>query len=104
MPFIVYYKSHTLTNGVIRTRLSNIDIRPTIADWTQVKLPANNLDGESIKDVLSIKGYHKLHQPIYYVNRVLEGVKDGDWKLRVTVSEGKKLNELYTFPKIRQNV
>jgi arylsulfatase A-like enzyme len=97
VPFIVYYKGHTLTNGVIRTPLSNIDILPTIADWTQVKLPANTLDGESIKNVLSIKYYNKPHQPIYYVNRVLEGVKDGDWKLRVTVSEGKKLNELYNL-------
>ncbi|WP_025143826.1 sulfatase-like hydrolase/transferase [Pedobacter jeongneungensis] len=97
VPFIVYYKGHTLNNGVIRTPLSNIDILPTIADWVQVKLPANTLDGESIKNVLSIKGYNKPHQPIYYVNRVLEGVKDGDWKLRVTVSEGKKLNELYNL-------
>jgi len=97
VPFIVYYKGHTLNNGVIRTPLSNIDILPTIADWAPVKLPANTLDGESIKNVLSIKDYNKPHKPIYYVNRVLEGVKDGDWKLRVTVSEGKKLNELYNL-------
>ncbi len=97
VPFIVYYKGHTLTNAVIRTPLSNIDMLPTIADWTGAKLPTYTLDGESVKNLLSIKNYNKPHQPIYYVNRVLEGVKDGEWKLRVTEKDGKKLNELYNL-------
>lgn len=97
VPFIVYYKSHTLVNQIIRTPLANIDILPTIADWTKVKLPAYTIDGESVKNVLSIKNYNKLHQPIYYVNRVLEGVKEGDWKLRITVKDGKTLSEMYNL-------
>ncbi|WP_233260927.1 sulfatase-like hydrolase/transferase [Pedobacter sp. HMWF019] len=97
VPFIIYYKGHTLVNTVIRTPLSNIDMLPTIADWAQVKLPAYTLDGESVKDLLSVKNYNKLHKPIYYVNRVLEGVKEGDWKLRITTNDGKKLKEMYNL-------
>ena len=97
VPFIIYYKGHTLVNEVIKTPLSNIDMLPTIAEWAQVKLPANILDGESVKNLLSVKGYSKPHKPIYYVNRVLEGVKDGEWKLRITEKDGKKLNELYNL-------
>ncbi|KDN55671.1 sulfatase-like hydrolase/transferase [Flavobacterium seoulense] len=97
VPFIVYYKGHTLANQVIRTPLSNIDILPTIAEWTKTKLPDYTIDGESVKDVLSNKNYNKSHSPIYYVNRVLEGVKEGEWKLRITEKEGKKLNELYNL-------
>ena len=97
VPFIIYYKGHTLANEVIRTPLANIDMLPTIADWTQVKLPAYTIDGESVKNLLSIKNYNKPHKPIYYVNRILEGVKDGEWKLRVTEKEGKKLSELFNL-------
>ncbi|RZJ65352.1 MAG: sulfatase [Flavobacterium sp.] len=97
VPFIAYYKGHTLQNAVIRTPLANIDLLPTIADWTQVKLPTYTLDGESVKNLLSVKNYNKPHKPIYYVNRVLEGVKDGEWKLRVTEKDGKKLNQLFNL-------
>lgn len=97
VPFIAYYQGHTLTNEVIRTPLSNLDILPTLAEWTGAKLPIYTLDGESVVGLLSQKNYNKAHRPIYYVNKVLEGVKDGDWKLRITESNGEKLYEMYNL-------
>lgn len=98
VPFIVYYPNHTLKNEVIRTPLSNLDVLPTIAAWTGAKLPGNTLDGQSVKELLTVKNYNKPHRPIYYYNRVLEGVKDGDWKLRIiTDTSGNKLNEIYNL-------
>ena len=95
VPFIIYWKGHTLQNAVIRTPLSNLDILPTLAEWTKTPLPDRTLDGQSIVRVLTIKNYHKPHRPIYYYNYVLEGVKDGDWKLRITKKGNKELDELY---------
>lgn len=96
VPFIVYYKNHTLVNEVIRAPFSNIDVLPTLAAWTGAALPKTVLDGQSVKDLLTVKNYSKAHRPIYYVNRVLQGVRAGNWKLRVTTdSAGKTLNEIY---------
>ncbi|MCH5719329.1 sulfatase-like hydrolase/transferase [Niabella hibiscisoli] len=98
VPFIAFYKGHTLVNEVISTPLSNIDVLPTLAQWTHAELPSNILDGESVTGWLSQKNYSKEHRPIYYVNRVLEGVKDGDWKLRITTDTGGvKLYEMYNL-------
>lgn len=84
VPFIVYWKGHTLKNGIVKNPVSNIDILPTLAEWTKSKLPNKVLDGQSVADFFTVRGYNALHRPIYYYNYRLEGVKDGDWKLRVT--------------------
>lgn len=98
VPFIVYYRGHTLKNAVIRTPVSNLDVLPTLAAWTGAALPHVTLDGQSVKDLLSIKGYNKPHRPIYYYNRVLEAVKEGNWKLRITTdSAGGEMQELYNL-------
>lgn len=99
VPFIVYWKGHTLQNEVLIKPISNIDVLPTLAEWSQSKLPDNTLDGQSITGFLTIKDYNQPHRPIYYYNTKLEGVKDGDWKLRVTSAEKKaeKLYELYNL-------
>ncbi|GAB3421763.1 sulfatase [Niabella aquatica] len=97
VPFIVYWKGHTLSNEVLRKPLSNLDILPTIAEWSGSKLPKNELDGQSVSGFLTIKNYDKPHRPIYYHNTSLEGVRDGDWKLRVTKDSAGTLNELYNL-------
>lgn len=97
VPFIVYYKGHTLQNEVIRTPISNLDILPTIAEWTKATLPDRTLDGESVTKLLGQKNYNKPHKPIYYYNYVLEGVKEGDWKLRIIEQDGKKQYELFNL-------
>jgi arylsulfatase A-like enzyme len=97
VPFIVYWKGHTLTDTQLTKPISNLDVFPTLAEWTKSKLPARVYDGESIAALLTTKNYNKPHRPIYYHNYVLEGVKDGDWKLRITKNEDKELTELYNL-------
>lgn len=97
VPFIVYWKNHTLKNEVITSPLSNIDILPTLAEWTHTKLPDRILDGQSISKWLTVKEYSEPHRPIYYYNVVLEGVKDGDWKLRITQKDKQPFYEMYNL-------
>ncbi|MGC4233804.1 MAG: sulfatase-like hydrolase/transferase [Niabella sp.] len=99
VPFIVYWKRHTLPNEVLMKPLSNLDVLPTIAEWSGSKLPENELDGQSVSGFLTIKNYDKPHRPIYYHNTSLEGVRDGDWKLRITKDSARTLNELYNLSK-----
>lgn len=84
MPFIAYWKGHTPVGKVIREPFSCLDIMPTLAAWTNTKLPQTTLDGEPVNDLLSGKEPKVPHRPIYYVNVVPEVVKVGEWKLRKT--------------------
>jgi len=97
VPFIVYWKNHTLQNVVITSPLSNIDILPTLAEWTNTKLSTRILDGQSITKWLTVKDYNQPHRAIYYYNVVLEGVKDGDWKLRITKKDNQPFYEMYNL-------
>lgn len=97
VPFIVYWKNHTLQHVVITSPLSNIDILPTLAEWTKTPLPNRTLDGQSITNWLTEKNYNQPHRPIYYYNVVLEGVKDGDWKLRITKKDNQPFYEMYNL-------
>lgn len=97
VPFIIYYSKHTQVGKVLHSPISNLDILPTIAEWTNTKKPNRELDGQSITAELSTKNNIKNHRPIYYYNSVLEGVKEGDWKLRITNNNGNKLNELFNL-------
>lgn len=97
VPFIVYWKGHTLSNTVLTKPFANIDVLPTLAEWTNTKLPDRVIDGESVAGLLSDKNYSKAHQPIYYHNYTLEGVRDGDWKLRVTQKDNKETVELFNL-------
>ena len=84
-PFIVYWKNHTPTNAVTTSMMSNLDVLPTIAEWTGAPLPkGRTLDGQPVTDVLFGKaGRHPEHRPIYYVNNgVCEAVRQGNWKYR----------------------
>lgn len=97
VPFIIYWKGHTLKDNQFTKPFSNLDVLPTLAKWTGATLPNKTLDGESIADLLTLKSYNKVHQPIYYHNYVLEGVKDGDWKLRITKNGDKDSSELFNL-------
>jgi arylsulfatase A-like enzyme len=97
VPFIFYWKGHTLTNEMLTKPFSNIDILPTLAEWTNTKLPETIIDGESVAGLLTNKNYVKEHKPIYYHNYVLEGVRHGDWKLRVTKKENDDVYELFNL-------
>ena len=97
VPFIIYWKGHTLKDNQFTKPFSNLDVLPTLAKWTGATLPNKTLDGESIADLLTIKYYNKDHRPIYYHSYVLEGVKDGDWKLRITKNGDKDSSELFNL-------
>ena len=97
VPFIIYWKGHTLKNEVLTTAFSNIDILPTLAEWTNTRLPGRTIDGQSVTGLLTTKNYSRPHQPIYYHNYVLEGVRDGDWKLRITKKEQHDVHEMYNL-------
>lgn len=97
VPFIVYWKGHTLSNTVLTKPFANIDVLPTLAEWTNTKLPNRTIDGESVAGLLTQKNYNKKHQPIYYHNFKLEGVRDGDWKLRVIKKDDKDVFELFNL-------
>lgn len=97
VPFIIYWKGHTLTDGQLTKPFSNLDVFPTLAEWTKTKLPEKIYDGESVSGLLTNKNDQKVHRPIYYHNYVLEGVKDGDWKLRITKKDNQELIELFNL-------
>lgn len=85
-PFIVYWKGHTPTGKMLRNAISNVDVLPTLAEWTGASLPGGSvLDGQSIAALLSGEADDKAykHRPIYLVNHgKVEAVKVGDWKYR----------------------
>lgn len=97
VPFIVYWKNHTLINSQLTKPISNLDVLPTLAEWTKTPLPNRVLDGQSISGLLTDKTYNKPHRPIYYHNYVLEGVKDGDWKLRVAKVDDRDTVEMFNL-------
>ncbi len=97
VPFIVYWKGRTLANEVITQPFANIDVLPTLAEWAKAPLPDRTLDGESVVGLLTQKNHSKKHKPIYYHSYVLEGVRDGDWKLRVTKKDNQEVFELFNL-------
>ncbi len=97
VPFIVYWKDHTLASGMLTEPFSNLDILPTLAEWTGSKLPAATIDGESVSQLLMGRTKAKKHKPIYYHNYVLEAVRDGDWKLRVIKNDKEDVYELFNL-------
>jgi arylsulfatase A len=103
MPFIVYWKGHTLTGANLTSPFSCLDMLPTLAEWTGTKLPNRVLDGESVANLLTKKDYEQHHKPIYYVNIKPEVVKVGEWKLRRT-SAGIELFNLTQDPGERVNL
>jgi arylsulfatase A-like enzyme len=99
VPFIAYWKGH-IRPGVLFNPISNVDVLPTLAEWTQAPLPKNKtLDGQSIADLLTgdVDYQSYPHRPIYLVNNgKVEAVRDGEWKYREIVREkGVLLQELF---------
>lgn len=97
VPFIIYWKDHTLVNAHFTQAFSNLDVLPTLAEWTGTPLPQRTLDGQSVAGLLTDQAYRGTHRPIYYHNYVLEAVRDGDWKLRVTKQGRQEAYELYNL-------
>ncbi len=86
VPFIIYWKNRIGPNTVLSSPISNLDILPTLVEWTNSALPKNRaLDGQDISSLLEGKVKSELfqHRPIFIVNRgIVEAVKYGNWKYR----------------------
>lgn len=114
MPFIAYWQGHTLKGASLTTPFSVLDMLPTLAEWTNTKLPDRQLDGESVAKLLTQPNYKQDHKPIYYVNGVPEVVKVGEWKLRrtkagielfnLTQDPGERVNLADTYPERTANM
>ncbi len=99
VPFIIYWKGHTLKNKTLTSAFSCLDMMPTFAEWTGAQLPkGRQLDGQSIAGLLTDPNYKKPHRIIFYVNVNGEVVRDGNWKLRRTkTKDGDILIELFNL-------
>jgi len=85
VPFIVYWKGHTPAGGAVLTSMvSNLDVLPTLAEWTNTPLPkGRTLDGQSVSSLLLGKEPNPQHREIYYYNNgICEAVRKGNWKYR----------------------
>jgi arylsulfatase A-like enzyme len=119
-PFIIYWKGHTAAGLSLTNPISNLDVLPTLAQWTGAALPTGRtLDGQTIADLLTGKTDRKdyPHRPIYIVNHgEVEAVRFGNWKYReaaapsadpVSGNTGPILRELFNLgydPSERTNV
>jgi len=108
-PFIVYWKNHTQAGTTITNMISNLDVLPTLAQWTGAPLPAGRtLDGQAISNILLQKGgEHPEHRAIYIVNNgICEAVRKDNWKYR-EIKGGSPKTELFNLsydPSERTNV
>lgn len=86
VPFIVFSSREINKKIKSSVPISNLDLLPTIAEWTDSNIPAGRqLDGQSIAALLTgTKGdMDFIHKPIFIVNHGKpEAVKSGKWKYR----------------------
>ncbi|WDF68308.1 sulfatase-like hydrolase/transferase [Sphingobacterium oryzagri] len=86
VPFIVHGKKWLGESKTIRSAISNLDLFPTILEWTSIRQPQDRqLDGQSIATLLSKASQDTqfAHRAIYIVNHGYpEAVKLGNWKYR----------------------
>jgi arylsulfatase A len=99
VPFIIYWKNHTLQGASITDFFTCLDVLPTLAEWTGSKLPqGRELDGELVGSLFTQKEHKIDHKPAYYINfGVPEVVRDSEWKLRRTKKEGTENIELFNL-------
>jgi len=86
VPFFVYWKGRIDRSIQSWTPISNLDILPSIAEWTGAKLPDDRpLDGQSVISLFDGKVKDNLfkHRPLFIVNHGKpEAVKMENWKYR----------------------
>jgi len=99
VPFIAYWKNHTLKGATVHAAMTCLDVLPTLAEWIHCPLPANTvLDGQSIATLLTRNNAPDTHREIYYVhNNIPEVVRQGPWKLRRTKLSGQPVIELFNL-------
>ncbi|UMB61782.1 sulfatase [Lutibacter sp. A80] len=97
VPMIAQWKGKIKAGSVIDEVASTIDLLPTIAYLTDAELSDKPIDGKNIWTLLSgnetAKSPHIKTGFYYYKDTILEAVRKGDWKLRIT-EEGVALYNL----------
>lgn len=100
VPFIIYWKDHTLKGVTLTSLFTCLDILPTLAEWTHAALPAGReLDGQPVGQLLTgAKQQDEAHRLVYYVNAgIPEVAREGEWKLRRTKNNGEIRLELFNL-------
>lgn len=99
VPFIIYWKNHTLKGATVTSLFTCLDIFPTLAAWCGASLPQNReLDGQPVNELLTQKPIKPSHKIVYYVNNSIpEVVRDGEWKLRRTKQNDSTRIELFNL-------
>jgi arylsulfatase A len=99
VPFIIYWKNHTLSGVTLTSLFTVLDILPTLAEWTHATLPADReLDGQSVSHLLTSKEKMPAHRLVYYVNAgIPEVARESEWKLRRTKSNSEIKIELFNL-------
>lgn len=89
VPFIVYWKDKVTGGRTITDLISNLDVLPTLAEWTGAPLPKDRtIDGESVASLLTEGKRTTPHKDLYYVNNgTPEAVRRGPWKFRSIKSQ-----------------
>ncbi|SHG70251.1 sulfatase family protein [Flagellimonas flava] len=82
-PFIIKYPNKLEGGKVTDVPVMAIDILPTIAEWTNAKLPEKIIDGKSIAKVFTGEQKEPVQEAYFFYYRVNEmfGVRSGKWKL-----------------------
>lgn len=98
VPFIIYWKGRTQSK-VLKQLVSGVDLFPTLAQWSDIRLPSGLiLDGQPVGMLFTEKKPKFIHQPVYYVHDgVAEVARDRDWKLRRAKEDGKETIELFNL-------
>lgn len=86
-PCIIKYPGHITPNSISHTTFCSVDILPTICHLTSSPLPANEIDGRNVWDLLQGKSGVKNPHAYYPLSndREFQGVisADGHWKLHM---------------------
>ncbi|MEM9647293.1 MAG: sulfatase [Bacteroidota bacterium] len=82
-PFIIKYPNKLDGGKVVDVPVMAIDVLPTIAEWTDAKLPEKIIDGKSIAKVFTGEEKEPVQEAYFFYYRVNEmfGVRSGKWKL-----------------------
>jgi arylsulfatase A len=91
VPCIMWAPGRIAADSECQALASSIDLLPTIAAITATTLPADrSIDGVNIEPLLNGTANSIRESFLYYsLTGVLEGIREGDWKLLVTGSDSK---------------
>lgn len=84
---IIKYPKEIKKNTVVEQAFCSVDLMPSLAEWTGVALPNNEIDGLSVTDIITGKKGAKNPHEYYPISTVkkLESIlsADGKWKLHL---------------------